>query len=387
MKRTAPLCLACVLLGAFAGRHLLTDDGVTPSALAQSTVIPSPYLTADAASGQALGPAPATPEEETNIRVYQIANPSVVNINTRTTQIVDNFFRIARQAEGSGSGAVIDRQGHIVTNFHVVEDAEAIEVTMGDESFPAQVVGVDKEQDVAVLRIDAPPDRLVPITVGTSSNLRVGQRAYVLGNPFGLEGTLTTGIISSLNRNLPSRVEDFEMRSIIQTDAAMNPGNSGGPLLDTAGRMIGMCVAIATRSGDSAGIGFAIPVDRIKNMLPDLIEHGRVVRASLGIVDVVQTAEGLVLRRLVPGGPADEAGLRGFRVIKQRVQRGGVIYELPPKVDRSYADRILSVDGQPMRSGVQFRDKILECEPGDTVSLTILREGREMEVQVRLGTE
>ncbi len=381
MNRTAALCLAFALLGAYAGRNLLPSGGVTPAALAQS-----PYVTPDGASAQALGPAPATPEEETNIRVYQVANPSVVNINTRTTQIVDNFFRIARQAEGSGSGAVVDRQGHIVTNFHVIEDAEAIEVTMGDESYPAQVVGVDKEQDVAVLRIDAPADRLVPISVGTSSDLRVGQRVYVLGNPFGLEGTLTTGIISSLNRNLPSRVEDFEMRSIIQTDAAMNPGNSGGPLLDTAGRMIGMCVAIATRSGDSAGIGFAIPVDRIKSMLPDLIEHGRVVRASLGIIDVMQTAEGLVVRRLVPGGPADEAGLRGFRVVKQRVQRGGVIYETR-SVDRSYADRILAVDGNPMRTGVQFRDTILEREPGDTVRLTILREGREMDLQVQLGTE
>ncbi len=327
-----------------------------------------------------------TPEEQTNIYVYEHANPSVVNINTRSVQI-DRFFMMQREAEGSGSGAIIDKQGHILTNFHVVDGANQVEVTLAsNKTYPAVLVGEDKEHDIAVLKIEAPPEELAPLVIGTSEKLRVGQRVYVLGNPFGWDGTLTTGIISSLNRDLPSRVPGRVMKSLIQTDAAMNPGNSGGPMLNTNGEMIGMCVAIATKTGQNAGVGFAIPIDRIKVIVPELIAHGHVVRADIGITHVMETESGLVIARVAPNGPADKAGLQGFRKIVQRRQQGPVIYETET-VDRSHADRILAVDGEEMHTGVRFRDKIWEYKPGDVVQLTIERDGRQVELPVTLEAE
>ena len=180
------------------------------------------------------------------------------------------------------------------------------------------MIGKDPDNDVAVLKINAPPEELFPVPIGTSDNLRVGQRVYTLGNPFGLEGTLTTGIISNLNRTLPSRT-GREMKSIIQTDAAMNPGNSGGPLLDTSGRMIGMNVAIATKTGQNAGLGFAIPINRIRQIVPQLIEHGKVVRADIGIVAVKEIDKGLQIVEVNKGGPAEKAGLQGWKTVRKRV--------------------------------------------------------------------
>ena len=325
-----------------------------------------------------------TDDEQISISVYEQANPSVVNINTKSTQI-DHFFRIRRESEGSGSGAVLDKEGHILTNFHVIDDADAIEVTLAsNKTFPATFIGGDKEHDIAVLKIEAPPEDLRPIPLGISSGLRVGQRTFVLGNPFGWEGTLTTGIISSLNRDLPSRVPGRQMQSLIQTDAAMNPGNSGGPLLDSNSRMIGMCVAIATTTGQNAGVGFAIPIDRIKRIVPELIQNGRIVRADIGIMEVMETETGIVIARLDPKGPAAQAGLQGFRRVVQRRKQGPITYETET-IDRSHADRILEVDGQPMRSGVQFRDKIWEYRPGTVIHLTIVRDGKRQEVAVTLG--
>src|SRR5689334_10204153 len=187
-----------------------------------------------------LPPSPSlTQEELTNIRVYEGANRGVVNVLTKTVSY-DRFFMLPTPAEGAGSGSVLDKQGHILTNYHVVEDANKVWVTLpgGTKPYEGELVGQDPDNDIAVLKINAPPEELNPVPIGTSENLRVGQRVYTLGNPFGLEGTLTTGIISNLNRTLPSR-NNRQMKSIIQTDAAMNPGNSGGPLLDTSGRMIG----------------------------------------------------------------------------------------------------------------------------------------------------
>jgi S1-C subfamily serine protease len=214
--------------------------------------------------------------------------------------------------------------------------------------------------------------------------LRVGQRVFALGNPFGWDGTMTTGIISSLNRNLPSRVEGREMQALIQTDAAMNPGNSGGPLLNSDGQMIGMCVAIASRTGQSSGVGFAIPISRIKSFLPDLMERGHIVRADIGISEVMETNYGLMIGRLDPEGPAARAGLKGFRVVVQRRQQGPFV-STQTSIDRSQADRILAVDGDPMRSGVQFRDKIWEHRPGETITLSIVRGSRTLDVPVTLG--
>jgi len=329
---------------------------------------------------------PLTSEEETNIFVYEHANPSVVNISTRSVQI-DHFLMLQREAEGSGSGAVLDKAGHILTNFHVVEGAKNVEVTLAStNTYSAELIGHDREQDIAILQIEAPQEELVPISLGDSNNLRVGQKVYVLGNPFSWEGTLTTGIISSLNRDLPSRVRGRVMQSLIQTDAAMNPGNSGGPMLDTSARMIGMCVAIATKTGQNAGVGFAIPIDRIKRIVPELIEHGKVIRADIGITHVIESENGLIIARLDPEGPAAKAGLQGFRRVVQRRQQGPIIYETET-IDRSHADRILAVNGEPMRTGVQFRDKIWEFKPGDVINLTILRDGREVNVEVTLGAE
>jgi S1-C subfamily serine protease len=353
---------------------------VVAQAPTATTTTPLAATTPRAPRQAAPVPSDLSPDEQRNIHVYETANRSVVNIDTKTVE-VDSFFMTQREAEGAGSGAVLDRQGHIITNYHVVDGAQKIEVTLSSNStYPARLIGGDKEHDIAVLKIDAPAAELFPITLGASDNLRVGQRVYAVGNPFGWDGTMTTGIISSLNRDLPSRVEGRMMQALIQTDAAMNPGNSGGPLLDSNARMIGMCVAIASRTGSNTGIGFAIPIDRIKSILPELIEKGHVVRADIGIIDLVETDAGLVIRRLDPNGPAAQAGLKGFRIVRRQI--GGNVYQA---IDRSQADIIVGMDGEEMHSGVQFRDKVWEHKPGDVVTLTVIRKGRQVDVPVTLG--
>lgn len=324
-----------------------------------------------------------TQEERINVFVYQQANRSVVNINTRTVQSV-GLLMLEIPAEGEGSGIVLDRFGHILTNSHVVEGAREIQVTLASgKSYEARLVGVDPATDVAVLKIDAPADALSPIAFGNSNNLLVGQRVFAIGNPFGLERTLTTGIISSLNRSLPARKTGRTIRSIIQIDAAINPGNSGGPLLDCRGRMIGMNTAIASRSGDSAGVGFAIPVNTLARVVPQLIERGKVVRPDSGIARVYQTDKGLLIASLVPGGAAERAGLQGPRVIKQKKRQGPFVYEVQT-VDRSAADLITAVDGQPVRTGDDFLTAIEAKSPGDTVVLSVVREGQLRQVPLRL---
>jgi S1-C subfamily serine protease len=332
-------------------------------------------------------PAPSmSPDEQRNIHVYETANRSVVNIDTKTVQI--GPFMTQHEAEGAGSGAVIDREGHIITNYHVIDGAQQISVTLAsNDVFPAELVGGDKEHDIAVLKINAPADVLFPINMGSSEHLRVGQRVYAVGNPFGWDGTMTTGIVSSLNRNLPSRIEGRQMKSLIQTDAAMNPGNSGGPLLDGNARMVGMCVAIASRTGQNTGIGFAIPIDRIKAVVPELIANGRIVRADIGIINVMETKNGLVIRQVASEGPAEQAGLRGGRVVMQQFKRGGVVLAQQPVVDYSQADRVVAFDGEEVRTGVQFQDKLWSHKPGDTVTLTVIREGRRVEVPVTLRAD
>jgi S1-C subfamily serine protease len=385
MKRTLAGCLLGMVLGAIVTVGLTGDPGpwntARPAGAQELRGRPDVTLLGDVTSDL---PSSLTPEELTNIRVYERANRSVVNINTQVVTY-DRFFMLPTPGQGSGSGSVLDTHGHILTNYHVVEDARQIQVTLaGGKTYPAETVGSDKELDIAVLKIDAPASELYPIALGTSDGLKVGQRVYALGNPFGFEGTLTTGIISNLNRTLPSRVGDREMRSIIQTDAALNPGNSGGPLLDTSGRMIGMNVAIATKTGQNAGLGFAIPINRIRQYLPDLLERGRVVRADIGIVAVMETDRGLQIVRINEGGPAEQAGLRGWRTMQQQVTRGPLVYTIK-RDDRSQADYILAVDGQPVASASAFIEKIEQHRPGDRITLTILRDGRRTEVPVTLG--
>lgn len=390
MKRVLALCAMTGLLGIAVGMGLGQREAEFPSAAGTAFAVqpaanvaltePAPW------ANQAGEERPLTTEEQTNVYVYDHANPSVVNIDTRSVQI-DHFFGLQREAEGTGSGAILDRAGHVITNYHVIDGADQIEITLASsKSYPATVVGGDKEQDIAVLKVDAPAAELTPITLGHSDKLRVGQRVYVLGNPFGWDGTLSTGIVSSLNRDLPSRVPGRNMEALIQTDAAMNPGNSGGPLLNTSGQMIGMCVAIATKVGQSAGVGFAIPIDRIKSIVPELLDNGRLVRADIGITHVMETETGLVIARLDPQGPAAQAGLEGFRRVVQRRQQGPLVYETE-QIDRSHADRILAVDGEPMKTGVRFRDKIWEHKPGDVVKITILRDGKQQDVDVKLAAD
>ncbi|MAT72269.1 MAG: serine protease [Planctomycetaceae bacterium] len=391
MRRRHLLAFAGVffVLGAGAGALWVASGSpteLTQRAAAQSAAT-SPLQSVSATPRPLTAePAPVdlTPQEMRNIRVYETANHSVVNIDTRTVRR-DPFFMTTQAAEGSGSGAIIDRQGHIITNYHVVDGAQEMQVTLASNSvYPAVLVGHDKENDIAILRIDAPADELFPIEMGDSAPLRVGQSVYALGNPFGWDGTLTSGIISSLNRNLPSRIPGRQMQALIQTDAAMNPGNSGGPLLDSNARMVGMCVAIATRTGENTGVGFAIPIDRIKQILPQLIEHGRIIKADIGITHVMETQSGLVVAQVAEGGPADKAGIRGFEIRVERRQQGPIVYE-SRSVDRAAADRIVAINGKPMRTGVQFRDTIWEYKPGDTVTLTLIRNGQQVDVPVTLA--
>lgn len=380
MKRLFLVAAACLVTGIAIGLCVTADHPLRELGTAPAQAAPGDFW-----NDQANMPAEMSPDERICVSVYENCNPSVVNISTKSMQ-VDNFFGLRRELEGSGSGAVLDKSGHVITNCHVVEDADAIEITLAsNKSYPAILIGEDKEQDIAVLKVDAPPEELYPIAMGRSDNLRVGQRVFVLGNPFGWDGTMTTGIISSLNRDLPSRVEQRMMQSLIQTDAAMNPGNSGGPLLDSNARMIGMCVAIASKTGQSSGVGFAIPIDRIKRMVPELIQNGRIVKADIGISHVMETDSGLVIARVAPDGPAAKAGLEGFRRVVQRRRQGPVVYETET-VDRSKADLIIAVDGEPMRTGVQFRDKIWQYHPGDRVQVTISRNGQQMDVPVTLGS-
>ena len=387
MNRLAIYCGLSGLLGLIIGVILVNDDTELNLGSNQAYAVQPNAVRRAITPGRSGQAAPSmTQEEQTNVFVYEQANPSVVNISTMSVE-VDRFFGIQHEAQGSGSGAIFDKQGHIITNFHVVEGAKEIEVTTAaNKSFPAVLIGGDKEHDIAVLKVEAPPEDLQPVSFGFSADLRVGQRVFVLGNPFGWDGTLTTGIISSLNRDLPSRVQGRKMQSLIQTDAAMNPGNSGGPMLNTNAQMIGMCVAIATKTGQNAGVGFAIPIDRIRAIVPELIKNGRVIRADSGIVDVVETdsGNGVVIRRLDPEGPAAEAGLQGFRRVVQRRRQGPIVYETET-IDRSQADRILEVDGQPMRTGAQFRDKIWEYRPGDVINLTVERNGKLRKVSLTLG--
>jgi S1-C subfamily serine protease len=385
MKKLIVCCAVSALIGgAIAGWFLDSRTNLLAPAVAQQ--LAGPVRAAPPLATAALAPNPSlTQEELTNIRVYDGANRGVVNVVTKIVSY-DHFFMLPSESEGAGSGSVLDKAGHILTNFHVVEDAKTVFVTLpgGKDPYEGEVVGKDPENDIAVLKINAPPEELFPVPIGTSDNLRVGQRVYTLGNPFGLEGTLTTGIISNLNRTLPSRT-GHEMKSIIQTDASMNPGNSGGPLLDTGGRMIGMNVAIATKTGQSAGLGFAIPVNRIRQIVPQLIAHGKVIRADIGIVAVKEMDKGLQIVDLNKGGPAERAGLQGWKTVRKRVTRGPLAYDVE-RHDPSGADIIVAIDGQPVETASAFVDKMEDHQPGDRVILTILRQGRQMQVPVTLGS-
>ena len=319
-----------------------------------------------------------SPEERTNIQVYQHVNRSVVNITTRSVA-VDDFLLLSAPREGSGSGSVLDKQGHILTNYHVIEDARQIVVTLFDSSrHEAELVGKDANNDLAVLKIDAPADKLYPITWGDSTKLMVGMKVYAIGNPFGLERTLTIGIISSLNRSLRSENNRI-IRGIVQTDAAINPGNSGGPLLNRHGELIGITTAIVGRAGQSSGVGLAIPASPAQRVVDDLIRHGRVIRADCGILTVYESERGLLIAKLSPDGPAERAGLRGPQEVT--VRRGGFLLR---GVDRSKADLIVDVDGRKVKSLDDLLSYVESKKPGTRIVMTVLREGERLKVPVEL---
>ncbi|MDO4550119.1 MAG: trypsin-like peptidase domain-containing protein [Planctomycetia bacterium] len=323
-----------------------------------------------------------TPEEQLNIQVYDQTSRSVVYINTESRR--EFFFREA-VAQGEGSGSILDKDGHILTNFHVVNGANAVQVTLfNGNSYSATLVGADVANDCAILKINAPEDELFPVCFGDSSRLKVGQKVYAIGNPFGLELTLSTGIVSSLNRSLPSQARFRMIRQVIQIDASINPGNSGGPLLDSHGEVIGMNVAIASRSGDSAGVGFAIPANTLTRIIPQLIQHGKVLRPNLGIEQVTHTDSGLLITRLQPGGPAEKAGLSSPKVVTKKRQQGPYVYEYQT-LDRATADFIVGINGQDVKTVDDLLTIIETLSPGDTVQLVIMRNKKTFNVPIILG--
>jgi S1-C subfamily serine protease len=318
------------------------------------------------------------PEEKHTIALFRGASRSVAFITTQVEQ-VDFWSRSVTQIPaGTGSGFVWDEGGHVVTNFHVVENADSAKVTLGQDDYPARVVGAARDQDLAVLKIDARRDKLVPMRVGTSADLQVGQKVYAIGNPFGLDYSLTSGIVSALGRTIQS-VSNATIFDVIQTDAAINPGNSGGPLLDSGGRLIGINTAIYSPSGASAGIGFAVPVDTVNRIVPELIAHGRVVRPVLGVgfddrlseyVTRRLGIEGALLREVYKGTGASAAGLQ-----PTRLGRGGQIVP---------GDVVQEIDGKPVRSVNDLLGRLGSYKPGDTVTLTVWRDGSTRKVRVQL---
>lgn len=322
------------------------------------------------------------PEERVNIAVYENCNRSVVHIATRSAAM-ESFYQLSVR-EGSGSGFVLDSRGMILTNHHVIDGAKEISVSLFNGlAYPAVLVGQDPDTDIAVLKIEAPADQLIPLPWGNAQPLRVGQKIYAIGNPFGLERTMSTGMISSLNRQIPSRTKRT-MRALIQIDADLNQGNSGGPLLNTRGQLIGMNTAIMSSSGDSSGVGFAIPVSTLERIVPQLIDSGRIIRPTIGVTRVYENDAGLLIVSVASGGPADQAGLQGFKLVTRTLQQGPYRYE-QSTIDTSAADLIQSVDGQPVRTADDLLSHIESKQPGDTVRLGIIRSGVQTVVPVVLG--
>ena len=363
------LLLVLIVVALLAWWYWPRGQGPDPGAPAGVPVEPRPVL----ARGS------LAEDEQNNIAVFRTASVSTVHITT--LEAARNFFSldVLQIPRGTGSGFLWDDRGHVVTNFHVIQGANAAHVTLSDQSnWRATLVGAFPDRDLAVLRIDAPKDKIKPISIGTSKDLVVGQKVYAIGNPFGLDQTLTTGIVSALNREIES-VTRRAIRGVIQTDAAINPGNSGGPLLDSAGRLIGVTTAIASPSGAFAGIGFAIPVDEVNRVVPRLIADGKFIRPALGIQaapPAFQTAlgikNGVAVVGVLPKSPAAAAGIQPF----QRAPSGELMV----------GDIITAMDGKPIATLDELLAALEQRQPGDTVKLTLVRADKKpAEVAVRLG--
>ena len=339
-----------------------------------------PKLQEDAA------PRKFTVEEQTNINVYERSNRGVVNIDTRANR-QQAWFLEPQSEEGSGSGWVLDNEGHVVTNYHVIEGADVVTVSLSASSnpFTARVVGIDPQNDIAVLKIKAPQDLLFPLKLGNSKTLKVGQKIFAIGNPFGLSRTLTVGIISSLDRTMRSKSGRL-MKGIIQIDAALNQGNSGGPLLDNEGLLVGMNTAIASLTGENTGVGFSVPVATIRRVVAQLIQFGEVRRASLGIDLFWKTDLGIGVARTKENGPAFNAGIQGFAIERKLVRSGNRLFETI-EADRNSADRILAIDGSNINSTDDLQEILDRYKPGQEVVVSILRQGRELQIPLRLGLD
>jgi S1-C subfamily serine protease len=318
-----------------------------------------------------------TSDEKSTIDVFRQASPSVVYITS--TQLRRDFFgfSVFEVPQGTGSGFVYDTDGHIVTNVHVINDAKRLSVTLADHSeWEARVVGQEWDKDIAVLKIDVPSERLKPLTIGTSNDLLVGQKVLAIGNPFGFDLTLTVGVVSALDREIKA-ITGRKIRGVIQTDAAINPGNSGGPLLDSSGRLIGVNTQIASRVGESAGIGFAVPVDIVNEIVPEIIRYGRVLRPGLGVqlYSAQQTQHlgirGLLIDTVTRGSGAAEAGLQGT-VLDAR----GYV--------RKLGDIIVRVADRDVRSANELRDVLDSFNVDDEVDVVFVRDDKVLTARIKL---
>ncbi len=317
-------------------------------------------------------------EERRDIDVFRRASGSVVYITNYTRQVDFFSFDAVETPSGTGSGFVWDKEGHIVTNFHVIEDGTKFSVTLGDADYEAVLVGAAPDKDLAVLKVEAPPGRLVPLIVGRSGDLVVGQRVLAVGNPFGFDHTLTTGVVSGLGRELRSP-SGRRIRDVIQTDAAINPGNSGGPLLDSSGRLIGINSAIFSPSGASAGISFAVPIDTVTRLVPQLIRYGRIKQPGIAGATLVSDAiarsngiEGVAVYQVEEGSPADQSGLGGITFTRSRRPRLG--------------DVIVAVDGKKVRGQEDLFEAFEAAGVGATVKLSVAngRADKRREIRVKL---
>lgn len=333
--------------------------------------------------GAVLPAAALTQDEENTIQIYEAVNASVVNITN--IALTYDFFMNPVPSEATGSGSIISKQGYILTNSHVVKDAKRLIVTLSDGSrWSATLVGADPVSDLAVIQIKAPVDRLTVIPMGQSDHLRPGQKVLAIGNPFGLERTLTTGIISAIRKRVKTDVSELE--EVIQIDAAINPGNSGGPLIDSDGKMIGINTAIFTPSGGSVGIGFAVPINTALNILNELIEKGYVAYPWMGIETQTLVPEvaialslpvqhGVMVVRISRGGPAHRSGIRGGN---QRVEIGNAIFIVG-------GDIIVALNGKSFKTGTEFHEALKSKKPGDRIALTLWRGKTKKTVLVQLG--
>ena len=314
-------------------------------------------------------------DEQTTIDVFEKFSGSVVHITSLASRRDRITMDVSEIPQGTGSGFVWDQDGHIVTNFHVVQEGDRANVTLKDGStYPATIVGTAPDKDIAVLKIDAPPQKLLPLPVGQSANLKVGQKVLAIGNPFGLDQTLTTGVISGLGREIKS-VSGRPIQDVIQTDASINPGNSGGPLLDSSGRLIGINTAIYSPSGANAGIGFAVPVDTVNMIVPQLMKFGKITRPGLGISILADQIaqqnhiDGVVIVQVVPGGAADQAGLVGAKSSQSGVE-----------ID----DVIVGLEGVEVHHANDLYKALDTHKVGDTVEVAVENHGKRRTAKVTL---